>query len=92
MESLYAIGTVLTDRFNEKSNIDLVVNIDSSDPIEYADNYFNYRFALQDLFERLIDLLENKAIKNQFIRNNIDSSKDVIHSGYCINSFVKLNM
>src|ERR1019366_1566406 len=75
VKSLYVFGSVLTDKFTEKSDIDLVVDIDSNDPFDYADNYFNLKFALQDLFSRPIDLLENKAIKNPYIRQNIDQSK-----------------
>ncbi|MCK9639363.1 MAG: nucleotidyltransferase domain-containing protein [Prolixibacteraceae bacterium] len=80
VKSLYVFGSVLTDRFNEKSDIDLVVDIDSNDPFDYADSYFNLKFALQDLFRRPIDLLENKAIKNPYIRRNIDHSKSLIYA------------
>jgi uncharacterized protein len=80
VKSLYVFGSVLTDRFNDKSDIDLIVDIDSIDPIDYADNYFNLKFALQDLFKRQIDLLENKAIKNPYIRQNIDNSKYLIYA------------
>jgi len=62
------------------SDIDLIVDIESNDPLEYADNYFNLKFALQDLLKRPIDLLENKAIRNPFIRSNIDSSKHLIYA------------
>jgi len=47
---LYVFGSVLTDRFTEKSDIDLIVDIDVSDPLEYADNYFNLKFALEEIF------------------------------------------
>ena len=80
VKSLYVFGSVLTDRFNEKSDIDLVVDIDSNDPFDYADSYFNLKFALQDLFRRPIDLLENKAIKNPYIRRNIDHSKSLVYA------------
>lgn len=80
VKSLYVFGSVLTDRFSDKSDIDLIVDIDSIDPIEYADNYFNLKFALQDLFKRPIDLLENKAIKNPYVRQNIDNSKYLIYA------------
>ena len=80
VKSLYVFGSVLTERFSEKSDIDLVVDIDSNDPFDYADSYFNLKFALQDLFRRPIDLLENKAIKNPYIRKNIDSSKSLIYA------------
>jgi hypothetical protein len=80
VKSLYVFGSVLTEKFSEKSDIDLVVDIDSNDPFDYADSYFNLKFALQDLFRRPVDLLENKAIKNQYIRQNIESSKSLIYA------------
>jgi predicted nucleotidyltransferase len=79
VKSLYVFGSVLTDKFSEKSDIDLIVDIDSNDPFDYADNYFNLKFSLQDLFRRPIDLLENKAIKNPYIRQNIDRSKSLVY-------------
>jgi uncharacterized protein len=80
VKSLYVFGSVLTDRFTDNSDIDLIVDIDSNDPFDYADSYFNLKFALQDLFNRQIDLLENKAIKNPYIRQNIDRSKSLIYA------------
>jgi len=80
IKSLYAIGSVLTDRFNDDSDIDLIVDIDSDDPIDYAENYFNLKFALQDLFKRDVDLLENKAIKNPYFRKNINKSKRLLYA------------
>lgn len=81
VKSLYVFGSVLSDRFNESSDIDLIVEIDSNDPIDYAERYFNIKFALQDLFERPVDLLESKALQNPFIRKNIDNSKHLIYAG-----------
>jgi predicted nucleotidyltransferase len=80
VKSLFVFGSVLNGRFTEDSDIDLVVDIDSSDPLEYAENYFNLKFALQDLFRRQIDLLENKAIKNPYIRQNIDRTKSLVYA------------
>ena len=80
VKSLYVFGSVLTEKFSDESDIDLVVDIDSNDPFDYADSYFNLKFVLQDLFRRPIDLLENKAIKNQYIRQNIDRSKSLIYA------------
>lgn len=76
---LYVFGSVLTDKFNDKSDIDLLVDIDSNDPFDYADYYFNLKFALQELFKRPIDLLESKAMKNPYIIRNIDRSKFLIY-------------
>jgi predicted nucleotidyltransferase len=81
VKSLYVFDSVLTNRFNSDSDIDMVVDIDSTNPLEYADNYFNLKFALQDLFNRPVDLLENKAIRNDYLRQEIDNSKQLIYAG-----------
>jgi predicted nucleotidyltransferase len=80
VKNLYIFGSVLTERFTEESDIDLIVDIDSSDPLDYADNYFNLKFALEDLLNRQIDLLENKAIKNPYLRESIDNTKTLLYA------------
>jgi predicted nucleotidyltransferase len=80
VKSLYVFGSVLTDQFSEKSDIDLIVAIDVDDPFDYADRYFDLKFALEDLLNRPIDLLENKAIKNPFFLKNLESSKSLLYA------------
>jgi uncharacterized protein len=80
VKSLYVFGSVLTDGFNDKSDIDLIVDIESIDPYDYADYYFNLKFALQELFNRHVDLLESKAIKNPYVMQNINKSKSLIYA------------
>ena len=79
VKTLFVFGSALTEGFNEKSDIDLIVDFNTSDPLDYADNYFNLKFALQELFKRPIDLLESKAMKNPYISRNIDNSKFLIY-------------
>lgn len=80
VKNLYVFGSIMTDEFTDKSDIDLIVDIDSNDPLDYADSYFNLKFALEELLNRQIDLLENKAIKNPYLRENIDSSKKLLYA------------
>ena len=80
VKSLYAFGSVLTGRFDSDSDVDLIVDIDSINPLEYADCYFNLKFALQDLFNRHVDLLENKSVRNNYLRQEIDNTKQLIYA------------
>ena len=80
VERLFAFGSVLTDRFNDESDVDLIVDISDESPLEYADNYFNLKFGLSDLFGRPVDLLENKALRNAQMRKHIDESKQLIYA------------
>lgn len=80
VKTLYVFGSVVTKDFNNNSDIDLIVDIDSEDPIEYANFYFNLKFSLQDLLKRQIDLLEQKAIKNDYILQKIDRTKQLVYA------------
>ncbi|KAA6316128.1 hypothetical protein EZS27_033515 [termite gut metagenome] len=79
VKRLYAFGSVTTDRFSNQSDIDLVVDFKEIDLIDYADNYFDLQYSLEDIFGRKVDLLEDKAIRNPILRKNIDNSKQLIY-------------
>lgn len=79
VRALFAFGSVTTDRFSPDSDIDLVVEIDDNDPISYADKYFSLKFQLEKILKRKIDLLEHKAIRNKFLKREIDRTKVKIY-------------
>ena len=79
VKSLYAFGSVLTDKFNEKSDIDLIVNFSDVQLLDYADNYFDLKFSLEDTFKRSVDLLEEKAIKNPYFKKTIEKNMQLIY-------------
>lgn len=79
VSTLYAFGSVTTDNFRADSDIDLMVDIEDSDPISYSEKYFNLKFQLEEILNRQIDLLEQKAIRNKFLKNEIDLNKVQIY-------------
>jgi len=76
---LYVFGSALTPKFNSKSDIDFVVDFQPIELYDYADNYFDLKESLNSIFNREIDLLEEQAIKNPFLRKAIDQSKLLIY-------------
>ena len=44
VKELYAFGSVLSGKFNQESDIDLVVNFEPIDVLLYADNYFDFKY------------------------------------------------
>ena len=70
VSELYVFGSVLTDQFHSGSDIDFIVNIDESDPLEYAEYYFQLKFALEKIFGRKVDLLEQKGNPESGIPGN----------------------
>ncbi|GAB2552161.1 nucleotidyltransferase family protein [Rufibacter soli] len=79
VRSLFAFGSVTNDKFKLESDIDLVVDIDSPDPLEYTDHYFELKFQLEKIFKRNIDLLEQKAIRNPVLKEEIDRTKLLVY-------------
>ncbi|HYG40984.1 MAG TPA: nucleotidyltransferase domain-containing protein [Cytophagales bacterium] len=79
VKSLFAFGSVTTDKLKRESDIDLVVEIDDNDPLSYSDHYFNLKFQLEQLLKRQIDLLEQKAIINPYLREQIEKTKVLVY-------------
>ena len=79
VSQLYAIGSVLTDQFKDSSDIDLIVNFDQNKIDDYAENYYNLKFSLEDILKRPIDLLEGKALKNPYFNKSIEKHKQLVY-------------
>ena len=79
VKSLYAFGSALTDKFNANSDIDFIVNFNPVDLNDYADNYYNLKFSLQDILRRDIDLLEEQAIKNPYFLQAITNQRQLVY-------------
>jgi len=70
---------VLTPNFNANSDIDLIVDFKDVDVNDYADNYFDLKFSLQNIFNRPIDLLEEHAIKNPYFKQQVNKTKELVY-------------
>ena len=79
VKSLFAFGSVVSENIKPESDIDLIVDIDSKDPIDYSDNYFALKFQLENILKRQVDLLEDKALKNPYLKKQIDNTKVLIY-------------
>ena len=79
VKSLYAFGSVLTEQFDGDSDIDLIVDFTPMEVEDYAENYFDFKFSLQDIFHRQVALLEEKAIKNPYFLQNVNQQKQLVY-------------
>ena len=83
---LFVFGSILTNRFNNDSDVDMVVDFNKVNLEDYVDNYFDLKSSLESLLGRDVDLLEENAIRNPILRRNIDNSKQLIY-GWIYRSF-----
>jgi uncharacterized protein len=79
---LYAFGSSTNDKFDfNKSDIDLLVEIDDPDPIERGEKLISLWDRFEAFFHRKVDLLTESSIQNPYLRKSIDSTKVLIYDG-----------
>lgn len=79
VKSLFAFGSVTREDFNENSDIDLIVDFNESDPFKYTDLYFNLKSNLEKILNRQVDLLEERALRNKYFKQQLENTKVKIY-------------
>ncbi|NOX86255.1 MAG: DNA polymerase subunit beta [Chlorobi bacterium] len=80
VDSMYAFGSVVTEKFDpERSDIDLIVEIEEDDPVEKGEHLLSLWDELEKFFNRKVDLLTQSSIKNPYLRKSIEATKIKIY-------------
>ena len=75
-QRLEVFGSATGDDFDPaKSDLDFLVVFEEMEPGEHADSYFGLLSALENLFDRNIDLVELKAITNPYLLEAVEESR-----------------
>ena len=78
---MYVFGSASIDTFNENSDIDFLISFQSDVSLEeYADNYFDLMFELDELFGRNVDLVSEKTLSNPYFIRSIEQTKQLIYA------------
>lgn len=79
VKTLHAFGSIVNDRFNDNSDIDLLVSFEPLEFGEYADNYFNLIENFETLLKKPVDLVTDKSLSNPYFIDSINKSKVLIY-------------
>ena len=80
VKSLAVFGSILTDRFNDDSDVDFLVDFNSEITYHnYADNFFSFYHSLRALFGRDIDLVDETSVKNPYFKAELNETKHLIY-------------
>lgn len=79
VKELYVFGSVLTEGFNKNSDVDFTVIFDKPSVEDYFVNYFNFKFALEELLHRDVDLIEYDAIRNPYFKKEVESTRQPVY-------------
>lgn len=76
---LFVFGSILTDRFNDESDVDFVVDFDRSKIADIFDTFFDFQFSLESLLGRKVDLVEESAITKPYFLQEVKATKKLIY-------------
>ena len=79
VKSLFAFGSVCTDRFNGESDVDLLISFNPMEYGEYADAYFELAEKFENLLHRPVDLVTDKSLSNPYLIESINQTKTLIY-------------
>lgn len=83
VKKLYVFGSILSDRFNDKSDIDFSVEFDKEriekESKDWADLFFDFIHDLENLMKRDIDVVFDNNISNKVFRKELDRTKRLIY-------------
>jgi predicted nucleotidyltransferase len=77
---LFLFGSFAKKQQNEQSDIDFLVYFkDDIKLLDYADNFFDLMYELEKLYNRKIDLVSGKSLKNPYFISEIEKNKILIY-------------
>jgi predicted nucleotidyltransferase len=79
VKTLFAFGSVCTDGFNDKSDIDLLISFNPMDFGDYADTYFELADKFENLFCRPVDLVTEKSLSNPYFIASVNQTKTLLY-------------
>lgn len=78
---LTLFGSAATGQFKaDRSDLDFLVEFQPLAPAQHADAYFGLLSALEDLFQRKIDLVEEGASENPYFLSAVDQSRALLYA------------
>lgn len=80
VKEMYVIGSVVSDNFTPDSDIDFLIKFNDISIKEYTDNYFELHQKLHQIFNRNIDLITYKSLRNLFFIQSINASKQLLYA------------
>ncbi len=76
---LYLFGSYAKNTFTDKSDIDFLVTFGQIDLYDYFDNYLDTKEELEKLYNKKVDLVEEKTVKNPFLYQTINRNKILLY-------------
>ncbi len=77
LQRLEVVGSAARDDFKGDSDVDVLVSFRGDERL-FA-RYFDLKERLEELFERPVDVIEERAIKNPYFRRMIEKDRITLY-------------
>ena len=79
VKNMWVFGSAINmEKFNEQSDIDLIVEFEPFPILEYADNYFELKDKLEVTLNHPVDLLTSSNLSNPYFVQEVNRTKKLI--------------
>ncbi|MBD5196291.1 MAG: nucleotidyltransferase domain-containing protein [Bacteroides sp.] len=83
VKKLYLFGSILTDKFNDKSDVDFSIEFDKDEitksKLDWANVFFDFMHEMESLLGRKVDIVFDNHITNKLFRMELDNTKRLIY-------------
>jgi hypothetical protein len=77
---LYLFGSGVSDRLQPSSDLDFLVEMADRQPnAAYARRYLDFADELERLFARRVDLVTEQAVRNPYLRREIQATRELVY-------------
>jgi len=77
---LEVFGSATASDFDpRRSDVDLIVHFEEGAREKLLDAYFGLKEELEALFDRPVDLLTDRAVRNPYLRESIERSRQTLY-------------
>ena len=78
---LDVFGSAARGDFDEgTSDVDLLIDFDDMPHADRADAYLGFLTAVEALLQRPVDLVEEGAVRNPYLRRGIEESRELVYA------------
>jgi hypothetical protein len=82
VERLELFGSAATGSFEPaSSDLDFIVRFSALSAGSYLDRYLDFAEALEQLFQRPVDLVTERAIRNPYFRRSVEATRQPVYDG-----------
>jgi predicted nucleotidyltransferase len=80
VKTMYLFGSAAQGSFKEDSDIDILINFKDIPFDRYTENFFELHSALENLFQRKVDLITEPSLNNSYLIKSIQHTKQLLYA------------